>query len=98
MIRIAQPFVGVEEEEATRQVLASGQLAQGPQVAIFEQQFAHVCQVRESVAVSSGTSALQLALQAHGIGDGDEVITSAFSFAATANAILSVGATPVFVD
>ncbi|HEU5227576.1 MAG TPA: DegT/DnrJ/EryC1/StrS family aminotransferase [Ktedonobacteraceae bacterium] len=98
MIRIAQPFVGVEEEEASRRVLASGQLAQGPQVALFEQQFAQLCQVREAVAVSSGTSALQLALQAHGIGHSDEVITSAFSFAATANAILSVGATPVFVD
>lgn len=98
MIRIAQPFVGVEEEEATRRVLASGQLAQGPQVALFEQQFAQLCQVKEAVAVSSGTSALQLALQAHDIGHGDEVITSAFSFAATANAILSIGATPVFVD
>ena len=98
MIRIAQPFVGAEEEEAARQVLASGQLAQGPQVATFERRFAELCQVREAVAVSSGTAALHLALQAHGIGRGDEVITSAFSFAATANAILAVGATPVFVD
>lgn len=98
MIRIAQPFMGAEEEEAARQVLASGQLAQGPQVATFERRFAELCQMREAVAVSSGTAALHLALQAHGIGQGDEVITSAFSFAATANAILAVGAMPVFVD
>src|SRR5579885_1339712 len=98
MIRIAQPFMGAEEEEAARQVLASGQLAQGPQVATFERRFAELCQMRDAVAVSSGTAALYLALQAHGIGLGDEVITSAFSFAATANAILAVGAMPVFVD
>jgi len=98
MIRIAHPFMGAEEEEAARQVLASGQLAQGPQVTTFERRFAELCQVREAVAVSSGTAALHLALLAHGIGHGDEVITSAFSFAATANAILAVGATPVFVD
>ncbi len=98
MIRIAHPFMGAEEEEAARQVLASGQLAQGPQVTTFERRFAELCQVREAVAVSSGTAALHLALLAHGIGHGDEVITCAFSFAATANAILAVGATPVFVD
>jgi dTDP-4-amino-4,6-dideoxygalactose transaminase len=90
--------MGAEEEEAARQVLASGQLAQGPQVATFERRFAELCQMRDAVAVSSGTAALYLALQAHGIGLGDEVITSAFSFAATANAILAVGAMPVFVD
>lgn len=98
MIRIAHPSMGAEEEEVARQVFASGQLAQGPQVATFERRFAELCQVREAVAVSSGTAALHLALLAHGIGQGDEVITSAFSFAATANAILAVGATPVFVD
>lgn len=98
MISIARPCLGNEEEAAILQVLASGQLAQGEQVAIFEQHFAEMCGVREAVAVSSGTAALHLALLAHDIGPGDEVITSAFSFAATANAILLVGATPVFVD
>lgn len=98
MISIAHPLLGTEEEAAVLRVLASGQLAQGEHVAAFEQRFAEVCQVREAVAVSSGTSALHLALLAHGIGPGDEVITTAFSFAATANAILLVGATPVFVD
>lgn len=98
MIPIARPLLGSEEEEAVRGVLASGQIAGGRQVAEFERRFAEVCQVRAAVAVSSGTAALHLALLAHGIGPGDEVITTAFSFAATANVILLVGATPVFVD
>lgn len=98
MISLARPLLGEEEATAVLHVLASGQLAQGEQVATFEQRFADVCQVREAVAVSSGTAALHLALLAHGIGSGDEVITTAFSFAATANVILLVGATPVFVD
>ena len=98
MIPIARPLLGVEEEKAVLRVLASGQLAQGECVAAFEERFAEVCGVREAVAVSSGTAALHLALLAHNIGPGDEVITTAFSFAATANVILLVGATPVFVD
>ncbi len=98
MISIAFPLLGNEEEAAVLRVLRSGQLAQGEQVAAFEQCFAHICQVEYAVAVSSGTAALHLALLAHGIGPGDEVITSAFTFAATANVILLVGATPVFVD
>jgi perosamine synthetase len=98
MILIACPLLGPEEEIAIHRVLASGQLAQGEHVAAFERRFAEVCQVREAVAVSSGTAALYLSLLAHHIGLGDEVITTAFTFAATANAILLVGATPVFVD
>src|SRR3989442_7080298 len=98
MIPIARPILGSEEQEAVLRVLASGQLAQGEHVAAFERRFAEVCHVREAVAVSSGTAALHLALLAHDIGPGDEVITTAFSFAATANVILLVGATPVFVD
>src|SRR5437588_6223963 len=98
MISIAHPLLGAEEEAAVLRVLASGQLAQGEQVAAFEQRFADTCHVLEAVAVSSGTAALHLALLAHDIGSGDEVITTAFSFAATANVILLVGATPVFVD
>lgn len=98
MIPIARPLLGAEEEAAVLRVLASGQLAQGEHVAAFERRFAELCQVREAVAVSSGTAALHLALLAHEIGPGDEVITTPFSFAATANAILLVGAMPVFVD
>ncbi len=98
MIPIAHPPMGLEEGTAILRVLASGQLAQGEQVAAFERRFAEVCQVQHAVAVSSGTAALYLALLAHSIGPGDEVITTAFSFIATANAILMAGATPVFVD
>jgi dTDP-4-amino-4,6-dideoxygalactose transaminase len=98
MIAIAHPLLGAEEETAVLRVLATGQLAQGELVATFEQHFAKLCHVREAVAVSSGTAALHLALLANNIGRGDEVITTAFSFAATANAILYVGAIPVFVD
>ena len=98
MIPIARPLIGPEEQAAVAKVLASGQLAQGEQVAAFEKRFAALHQVREAVAVTSGTSALHLALLAHGIGAGDEVITTPFSFAATGNTILLAGATPVFVD
>ena|ERR1700738_2344542 len=98
MISSARPLFGNEEEAAVQRVLAAGQLAQGEDVAAFERRVAEVCQVREGVAVSSGTSALYLALLAHGIGAGDEVITTAFTFAATASAILQAGATPIFVD
>lgn len=98
MIPIAKPMIGAEEEAAVMAVLASGQLASGASVERFEQRFAQICQVEEALAVSSGTAALHLALLAHEIGRDDEVITSPFSFAATANTILLVGAKPVFVD
>lgn len=98
MISIAHPLLGSEEADALLRVLSSGQLAQGEHVAAFERHFADMCHVQEAVAVSSGTAALHLALLAHGIGQGDEVITTPFSFAATANTILLVGAIPVFVD
>lgn len=98
MIPIARPLMGAEEEALVLEVLASGQLAAGAFVERFERRFAEICQVRHAFAVSSGTAALHLALLAHGVGPGDEAITSPFSFAATANTILLVGATPVFVD
>ncbi len=79
-------------------VLASGGLAQGPQVAAFENEFAALVDGRRCVAVNSGTSALHMALLALGIGPGDEVIVPSFTFAATANAVSLAGATPVFVD
>ncbi|MBF6592066.1 MAG: DegT/DnrJ/EryC1/StrS family aminotransferase [Ktedonobacterales bacterium] len=98
MIPIAHPLLGTEEQEAVMRVLASGQLAHGADVEAFERRFAELSQVREAVAVTSGTAALHLALLVHGVGPGDEVITSPFSFAATGNTILLVGARPVFVD
>lgn len=79
-------------------VLESGQLAQGPVVEAFESEFAAWCGARHAVAVNSGTAALHLLLLAHGIKEGDEVITTPFTFVASANAALFVGARPVFVD
>jgi perosamine synthetase len=98
MIPIARPLIGDEEKQAVLEVLDSGMLAQGPQVRAFEDAFARMCGVSHAIATSSGTTALHVALLAHGIGLGDEVITSPFTFIATANSILFTGARPVFVD
>lgn len=98
MIPIARPMLGVEEEEAVVAVLRSGGLSQGPEVLAFEQEFAAIVDGRRCVAVSSGTSALLVALLAAGIGPGDEVIVPSFTFAATANAVRLAGAEPVFAD
>src|SRR5579885_2817687 len=98
VIPVARPLFGPEEEAAVLDVLRSGQLAQGERVAAFERRFAELCQVKEAIAVSSGTAALHLALIAHDIGYGDDFLSKTFSFAATANGIFLVGATPVFVD
>ncbi len=98
MIPIAKPLIGDEEIGAVVEVLSSGVLAQGPRVAAFEEAFAEFCGVKFAVATSSGTTALHVALLAHGIGHGDEVITTPFTFIASANSILYTGAKPVFVD
>jgi perosamine synthetase len=98
MIPISIPLLGDEEKQAVLEVLDSGQLVQGARVAAFEEAFASFCGVRHGVATSSGTSALQAAVLAQGIGPGDEVITSPFTFIASANAVLFAGAKPVFVD
>lgn len=95
----AKPIIGEEERKAVDAVLASGQVAQGPQVAAFEQEFGdRLVDGRACVAVNSGTSGLHLGLLAAGIGPGDEVIVPSFTFAATANSVALTGATPVFVD
>lgn len=98
MISIAKPMIGEEEKKAVLEVLDSGMLAQGPKVKAFEEAFAEMCDVRYAVATSSGTTALHVALLAHSIGPGDEVITTPFTFIASANSILYAGARPVFVD
>ncbi|MCC6177938.1 MAG: DegT/DnrJ/EryC1/StrS family aminotransferase [Chloroflexi bacterium] len=98
LIPVARPVLGDEEIEAVASVLRSGRLVQGAIVEKFERAFADLVGVQHAVAVSSGTAALHLALLAHGIGPGDEVITSPFTFVATANAALYAGAIPVFAD
>ena len=97
-IPVASPQMGDEEKKAVLDVLESGQLAQGPVVEAFEREFAKWCGVEHAIAVNSGTAALHLLLLAHGFKEGDEIITSAFTFVASANAALFVGARPVFAD
>jgi perosamine synthetase len=98
VIPLSQPQIGEREIAAVVDVLRSGMLAQGPQVAAFEEEFSAFVGQAECVAVNSGTSALHLGLLAAGIGAGDEVIVPSFTFAATANAVALTGATPVFAD
>jgi dTDP-4-amino-4,6-dideoxygalactose transaminase len=99
MIPPAKPIIGAEERAAVDAVLASGMVAQGPQVAAFEEEFAAaLVGGRTCVAVNSGTSGQHLGLIACGVGRGDEVIVPSFTFAATANSVALTGATPVFVD
>jgi dTDP-4-amino-4,6-dideoxygalactose transaminase len=95
---MAKPQIGDDEKQAVMEVLDSGMIAQGPRVKAFEDAFAEMCGVKHAIATTSGTTALHVALLANGIGPGDEVITSAFTFIASTNSILFTGAKPVFVD
>jgi dTDP-4-amino-4,6-dideoxygalactose transaminase len=98
MIPIARPVLGEEEKALVWSAMEAGQLAQGARVAEFEKRFADFIGAKHAVAVSSGTTAIHLALLAAGIGPGDEVITVSFTFTASASAILHAGARPVFID
>jgi perosamine synthetase len=98
MIPIAKPLIGDEEKMAVCSVLDSGIIAQGPKVKEFEESFAKFIGTKFAVATSSGTTALCAALHGLGIKQGDEVITTPFTFIATSNSILDCGAKPVFVD
>lgn len=95
----AKPLIGDEERAAVDRVMRSGMIAQGPEVAAFEQEFAdHFGLGRSCIAVNSGTSGLHLGLLSSGIKAGDEVIVPSFTFAATANSVALTGATPIFAD
>lgn len=98
-IPAAKPIIGDEERAAVDRVMRSGMIAQGPEVAAFEKEFAEaLVGGRTCVAVSSGTAGLHMGLLAAGVGPGDEVLVPSFTFAATANSVALCGATPVFVD
>ncbi len=98
MIPLARAVLGPEEEAAIIEVLRSKRLSLGPRVPAFEREFAARVGAPYASAVSSGTAALHLALRAVGVADGDEVVTSPFSFVASANAVLFERARPVFAD
>ena len=98
IIPLARPVIGEPEERAVLEVLRSGHLSLGPRLARFEQDFAQRIGAAHASAVSSGTAGLHLALRAAGVTDGDEVITSPFSFVASANAAIYERARPVFAD
>lgn len=98
MIPMARPIVDEEDVAAVAQVLRSGGWAAGPEVRAFENEFATAIGVRHAVVVANGTVAIHAALLAGGVGPGDRVITTPFTFIATANAILHCGAEPIFVD
>ncbi len=97
-IPLARPEIGAREEELVLEVLRSGRLSLGPMGERFERELAAWLGVEDAVAVSSGTSALHLGVRALGWGAGDEVLTSPFSFVASANCLLYEGARPVFCD
>ena len=93
-------YLAIQDEidAAIRSVVESARFVGGPELEAFEQEFAAYCEADFAIGVGNGTDALELALQALGVGQGDEVITQANSFMATASAIVRVGAKPVFVD
>ncbi|MCL4880107.1 MAG: DegT/DnrJ/EryC1/StrS family aminotransferase [Anaerolineae bacterium] len=97
-IPISKPNVGEREIAAISEVIRSGMIAQGPKVQEFERRFAEYHGVKHAIASTNGTTALQMAMLANGIGAGDEVIIPSFSFFATASSILFTGAKPVFAD
>lgn len=98
MISFVKIDIGEAEKKAVMEVLDSGMLAQGSRTAAFESAFANYCGAQYAIATTSGTSALHTALYAMGIRAGDEVITTPFTFVATANAAVMQGARPVFAD
>jgi len=98
MIPLVDPLIGERERERVADVMSSGQLADGPTVRAFETAFAEFCGTDHAVATSNGTTALHAALVAAGVGPSDTVLTSPFTFIATANAVRHVGAEPVFAD
>lgn len=98
VIPIIRPWLGEDEVTAAADAIRSGWIAQGPNVAALEREFAQLVGSVDAVAVSNCTTALHLAMVALGVGPGDEVIVPSLSFIATTNAVLYTGATPVFAD
>ena len=98
VLHFALPEIGEEEIAAVVDVLRSGWITSGPRVERFEAEFRKAVGARHAIAVNSATAGLHLALEAIGIGPGDKVVTTPYTFTATAEAIRYLGADPVFVD
>src|SRR3981081_3787275 len=98
MLLVSEPVLGADEKAALAAVIESGWVTMGDRVREFEQAFARMHEAEDSIAVGSCTAALHLILHSLGIGPGDEVLVPSLTFVATANAVLYVGARPVFVD
>ncbi len=98
MIPIADPQLGERTKKRVTEILDSGQLADGPEVRAFEEEFADFCGASHGIATTNGTTALHTAIEALGIGEGDKVVTTPFSMIASANAIRLAGAQVVFAD
>lgn len=97
-VQLAKPDIGTKEIDSVVEVMKSGILSIGPKVNEFEKKFEDYLGIKHAVAVNSGTSGLHLLIKSYGIHEGDEVITSPFSFVASANCMLFEGAKPVFTD
>jgi len=97
-VPIADPELGEREMDRVRMVMESGMIADGPEVRRFEEDFADFCEADHGVATANGTMALHAALEALDVGPGDKVVTTPFSFVASANAVRLAGAEPVFAD
>ena len=98
MISLSKPIISIKEIAAVKNVLKSGLLAQGEKVRILEEKFSQYCKMKHAVAFNSGTAAIHAGLYALGIQPGDEVITTPFTFVATANPICMLGAKVIFTD
>ncbi|AFH43224.1 MULTISPECIES: DegT/DnrJ/EryC1/StrS family aminotransferase [Fervidicoccus] len=97
-IPISKPIIEQDEIDAVIEVLKSGMLTRGKNTELFEKEFASYIGTKYAVTVTNGTVALEAALKALGVGEGDEVIVPDFTFIATANAVVNVGGRPVFAD
>lgn len=97
-IHFTQPLFGKEEKQEVIKALDSGWVTLGPRTKQFEEDFKQMTGAKHAIAVTSCTAGMHISLLAAGVGPGDEVITSAFTFVATANVIVEVGAKPIFVD
>src|SRR5437870_1677071 len=97
-IHLASPIIDAEMKAAALSALENEMMVMGESVFKFEEEFAQYCGTKYAVSTASGTAALSITLQALGIGHGNEVITTPFSFIATANSVVHAGADPIFAD